>query len=55
MGTVGGAREGKGGDESDHETHIWTERERRKKMRTMFCNLHALLPQLPPKVIIHAL
>lgn len=56
MGTVGGAaREGKGGGESDHETHIWTERERRKKMRTMFCNLHALLPQLPPKVIIHAL
>ncbi|KAB5541319.1 hypothetical protein DKX38_014293 [Salix brachista] len=50
MGTVGGAaREGKGGGESDHETHIWTERERRKKMRTMFCNLHALLPQLPPK------
>uniref|UniRef100_A0A6N2LZ22 RING-type E3 ubiquitin transferase n=1 Tax=Salix viminalis TaxID=40686 RepID=A0A6N2LZ22_SALVM len=36
--------------ESDQEiTHIWTERERRKKMRTMFSNLHALLPQLPPK------
>ncbi|KAJ6754746.1 hypothetical protein OIU79_027376 [Salix purpurea] len=35
--------------ESDQEiTHIWTERERRKKMRTMFSNLHALLPQLPP-------
>ncbi|PQQ15217.1 transcription factor bHLH95 [Prunus yedoensis var. nudiflora] len=25
------------------------ERERRKKMRNMFANLHALLPQLPPK------
>lgn len=40
------------GGESDHEIHIWTERERRKKMRNMFANLHALLPQLPPKVII---
>lgn len=51
-GSVGGeVKEGKGG-ESDHETHIWTERERRKKMRTMFSNLHALLPQLPPKVNI---
>ncbi|ERN08698.1 hypothetical protein AMTR_s00017p00226990 [Amborella trichopoda] len=35
--------------ESDHEIHIWTERERRKKMRTMFSNLHSLLPQLPAK------
>lgn len=34
----------------DHEIHIWTERERRKKMRDMFSKLHALLPQLPPKV-----
>ncbi|XP_019165347.1 PREDICTED: transcription factor bHLH95-like [Ipomoea nil] len=40
---------GGGGAESDHEVHIWTERERRKKMRSMFSNLHALLPQLPPK------
>ncbi|MCD7465833.1 hypothetical protein HAX54_002008 [Datura stramonium] len=39
---------GKGG-EPDHEIHIQTERERRKKMRNMFSNLHALLPQLPPK------
>ncbi|CAN4107729.1 unnamed protein product [Withania somnifera] len=39
----------KGGEQSDHEIHIWTERERRKKMRNMFDNLHALLPQLPPK------
>ncbi|XP_034675635.1 transcription factor bHLH95-like [Vitis riparia] len=38
-----------GGGESEHETHIWTERERRKKMRNMFSGLHALLPQLPPK------
>ena len=42
---------GGGGVESEHETHIWTERERRKKMRNMFSSLHALLPQLPPKVI----
>lgn len=44
---------GGGGDkggELDHELHIWTERERRKKMRSMFSNLQALLPQLPPKV-----
>ncbi|KAL6956504.1 hypothetical protein U1Q18_043157 [Sarracenia purpurea var. burkii] len=40
---------GGGGESSDHEIHIWTERERRKKMRNMFSNLHALLPQLPPK------
>ncbi|KAH7680953.1 Myc-type basic helix-loop-helix (bHLH) domain-containing protein [Dioscorea alata] len=36
-------------DDHEHEMHIWTERERRKKMRTMFSNLHALLPNLPPK------
>ncbi|KAL7206507.1 hypothetical protein ACSBR2_019259 [Camellia fascicularis] len=42
------ANKGKGG-ESDHEIHIWTERERRKKMRNMFSNLHALLSHLPPK------
>ncbi|KAK9988412.1 hypothetical protein SO802_028651 [Lithocarpus litseifolius] len=42
-------RAGKGSGESDHDVHIWTERERRKKMRNMFANLHALLPQLPPK------
>ncbi|CAL5032115.1 unnamed protein product [Urochloa decumbens] len=29
--------------------HIWTEKERRKKMKTMFGSLHALLPQLPEK------
>lgn len=37
-------------ESSDHDIHIWTERERRKKMRNMFSNLHALLPHLPPKV-----
>jgi len=34
----------------DHEMHILTERERRKKMRNMFDSLHALLPELPSKV-----
>lgn len=34
----------------DHEMHIWTERERRKKMKNMFASLHALLPHLPSKV-----
>ncbi|XP_004231394.3 transcription factor bHLH95-like [Solanum lycopersicum] len=43
---VGGA-EGK--RESEHEIHIWTERERRKKMRTLFETLHALVPNLPAK------
>ncbi|XP_038889014.1 transcription factor bHLH95-like [Benincasa hispida] len=46
------ATEGKSGgatESSDHDIHIWTERERRKKMRNMFSNLHALLPHLPPK------
>ncbi|KAI3805049.1 hypothetical protein L1987_27059 [Smallanthus sonchifolius] len=33
----------------DHDFHIWTERERRKKMRNMFHQLHALMPQLPEK------
>nr|WIE96110.1 basic helix-loop-helix transcription factor [Loropetalum chinense var. rubrum] len=47
----GEVKEGKGGgaESDDHEIHIWTERERRKKMRNMFSSLHALLPQLPPK------
>lgn len=51
---VGKKRSGNGkavsGGESEHEMHILTERERRKKMRNMFSNLHALLPHLPPKV-----
>nr|ABK22833.1 unknown [Picea sitchensis] len=33
----------------DQGIHIWTERERRKKMRSMFSNLHSLLPHLPAK------
>ncbi|PKU79249.1 Transcription factor bHLH95 [Dendrobium catenatum] len=37
-------------DESNRELHICTERERRKKMRNLFSNLHALLPDLPSKV-----
>lgn len=41
-----------GGAESEHEVHILTERERRKKMRNMFTSLHALLPQLPAKVFV---
>ncbi|XP_073312039.1 transcription factor bHLH95-like [Primulina huaijiensis] len=51
-GTGGGDKEDdneNGCRESEHELHIWTERERRKKMRNMFSNLHALLPQLPVK------
>ncbi|XP_062227376.1 transcription factor bHLH95-like [Phragmites australis] len=35
--------------EAEHALHIWTERERRKKMKNMFSSLHALLPQLPEK------
>lgn len=45
---------GEGKSEQD-KVHIFTERERRKKMRTMFSNLHALLPQLPPKVFTYIL
>lgn len=43
---------GQGGSKktSRGNMHIWTERERRKKMKTMFTDLHALLPHLPPKV-----
>ncbi|CAI0424650.1 unnamed protein product [Linum tenue] len=46
----GVVKEGGGeGDQSEQQVHIWTERERRKRMRTMFTNLQALLPQLPSK------
>ncbi|KAL7125285.1 hypothetical protein ABFS83_14G107600 [Erythranthe nasuta] len=52
-GAGGGGGEGKkgGGEGGDveHELHIWTERERRKKMRDMFANLHSLIPHLPPR------
>lgn len=47
--------DGGGGElDQDHhdELHIWTERERRKKMRNMFSVLHSLLPQLTLKVIL---
>lgn len=40
---------GERGCESEHEVHIWTERERRKKMKNMFSSIQALLPDLPPK------
>ncbi|KAH0732189.1 hypothetical protein KY289_003377 [Solanum tuberosum] len=47
--TNSGADEAKGKKESEHKIHIWTERERRKKMRTLFETLHALVPNLPTK------
>lgn len=37
------------GNSGDQELHIWTERERRKKMKNMFSNLHALIPHLHPR------
>ncbi|CAI9101912.1 OLC1v1000073C1 [Oldenlandia corymbosa var. corymbosa] len=40
---------GKKGGETDHELHIYTERERRKRMRNMFSSLLELLPHLPQK------
>ncbi|KAK1549097.1 hypothetical protein Q3G72_007246 [Acer saccharum] len=53
--SVGGGDRGNGGGggESEHEMHMLIERERRMKMRNMFSSLHALLPQLPPKVGWH--
>ncbi|KAJ1399082.1 Myc-type, basic helix-loop-helix [Sesbania bispinosa] len=30
--------------------HIWTEREKRKKMKNMFSTFHFMLPHLPPKL-----
>lgn len=45
--------EGKRETSEQDKVHIFTERERRKKMRTMFTNLHALLPQLPAKVYLY--
>ncbi|XP_050895864.1 transcription factor bHLH95-like [Lathyrus oleraceus] len=43
---------GKGGKyrDSHHEMHIWSKRERRKKIRNMVASLHALLPDFPSKV-----
>uniref|UniRef100_A0A3Q7J7Y3 BHLH domain-containing protein n=1 Tax=Solanum lycopersicum TaxID=4081 RepID=A0A3Q7J7Y3_SOLLC len=37
---------------SEHEIHIWMERERRKKMQTLFETLHSLVPNLPAKFLI---
>jgi hypothetical protein len=37
-------------EDADPNLHIFTERERRKKMKNMFSTLHALLPRLPVKV-----
>ncbi|CAI8618442.1 unnamed protein product [Vicia faba] len=34
---------------SNKELHILNERDRRKKMKNLFANLHALLPELPSK------
>lgn len=47
---IGGERKDGKSRESDHEMHIWTERERRKRMRNLFSSLEALLPELPYKV-----
>ncbi|KAK7400777.1 hypothetical protein VNO78_12084 [Psophocarpus tetragonolobus] len=44
-----GEGKGKKCRESNLEMHIWTERERRKKMRNMFASLHALLPHVSSK------
>lgn len=41
-----------GNEIDEHELHIWTERERRKKMRDMFATLHALIPKLHPRVTL---
>ncbi|GJU41411.1 transcription factor bHLH95-like protein [Tanacetum coccineum] len=39
---------------NDHDLHILTERERRKKMRNMFHQLHGLVPHLPHKKHPHS-
>jgi hypothetical protein len=39
-----------GTDNSDHEAHIQTERDRRKRMRDLFSCLHKFHSHLPPKV-----
>ncbi|XP_066165362.1 transcription factor bHLH95 isoform X1 [Oryza sativa Japonica Group] len=40
---------GKNAMDMEHALHIWTERERRKKMKNMFSTLHGLLPKIPGK------
>ena len=37
-------------DGGDAKAHIITERERRKRMKDLFTNLHALMPHVPTKV-----
>lgn len=37
---------------SEHAKHLLTEKRRRKKMKVMFQELHALLPKQSPKVPI---
>ncbi|XP_004229120.3 transcription factor bHLH95-like [Solanum lycopersicum] len=44
-----GVDRGGGKRESKHKIHKWTERERRKKMLTLFDTLHDLVPNLPTK------
>ncbi|KAJ1696311.1 hypothetical protein LUZ63_004823 [Rhynchospora breviuscula] len=37
-------------DNSDHEAHIQTERDRRKRMKNLFTSLQNFHPHLPPKI-----
>ncbi|XP_021887311.1 transcription factor bHLH95-like, partial [Carica papaya] len=46
-----GKKEGK--TEANHESHLWTERERRKKMKNMFDNLHGLMLTNPRGMMRH--
>ncbi|KAF8727928.1 hypothetical protein HU200_018496 [Digitaria exilis] len=47
-----GSGKGKGAMvvETEDALHMWTEKERRKKIKNLYSTLHALLPQLPEKV-----
>uniref|UniRef100_A0A0E0KQQ5 BHLH domain-containing protein n=1 Tax=Oryza punctata TaxID=4537 RepID=A0A0E0KQQ5_ORYPU len=47
--TRGTNGKGKSAMDMEHALHIWTERERRKKMKNMFSTLHGLLPKIPGK------
>uniref|UniRef100_A0A0E0DEA2 BHLH domain-containing protein n=1 Tax=Oryza meridionalis TaxID=40149 RepID=A0A0E0DEA2_9ORYZ len=47
--TQGTNGKGKSAMDMEHALHIWTERERRKKMKNMFSTLHGLLPKIPGK------
>lgn len=53
VGCGGGKGNAAAVEDVDHDLHIFTERERRKKMKNMFSTLHALLPQLPDKVSVY--